>query len=133
MIINAILLNQNHFFGTIAKLNLVGIVNNQILLVLICFGIVLFALTLIYLLIRVLRKGMDSKSNNKSDISKVKNEAEKPKMAVLSEKENEVNAAIAMALHLYLDTSHYEESLVITMDLRDRIDTQWNSNIHYLN
>ena len=113
MIINAILLNQNHFFGTIAKLNLVDIVNNQILLVLICFGIVLFALTLIYLLIRVLRKGMDSKSNNKSDISKVKNEAEKPKMAVLSEKENEVNAAIAMALYLYLDTSHDEESLVI--------------------
>ena len=41
----------------------------------------------------------------------------------------EVSAAIAMALALYLDNQHDEESLVLTMNLSDRLNTQWNNKI----
>ncbi len=56
----------------------------------------------------------------------------------IADKENlsmvgEENAAIAMALHLYFNESHDEESNVLTFKTSTRSYTPWSSRIYNLN
>ncbi len=47
--------------------------------------------------------------------------------------QGEVSAAIAMALHLYFDEIHDEESNVLTFKERNRDYSPWNSRIYSVN
>lgn len=131
MIVNAILLNGNSFIETIKKISTKGVGEDQIVLFLIGFGVVFIALTLIYLLINGLSKIINNdfnkkkKSNNVEDNISKKTETE-PTM------NNEVNVAIAMALSMYFSVQHDEESLVLTMDIQERMSTQWNNKVQLI-
>jgi len=54
----------------------------------------------------------------------------KPEEAVKAELENDVNAAIAMALYLYITELHDQESNVITIQRVSKTYSPWSSKIY---
>lgn len=74
-------------------------------------------------------------------ISKVKakkhNSSERSKKVITSKEvfdvSGEENAAIAMALHLFFDEMHEDESGVVTIKTVERRYSPWSSKIHSMN
>ncbi len=99
---------------------------NAVTIFLIGFGVVFFALLIIYLIFAYLPKLLNIKIKKKSDAS--------PKTEVLttqtsSSTDSEIFAAIAMALSLHFEDHHDEESMILTLDINDRINSPWNTKI----
>ena len=104
---------------------------NAITIFIIGFGIVFAALISIYLFFNFLPKllTLNFKKKKKTTVAKTSGKSEKSESIV----DDEVYAAIAMALHLHLEDQHDEESMVLTLDLARNINTQWNSKIQNIN
>jgi Na+-transporting methylmalonyl-CoA/oxaloacetate decarboxylase gamma subunit len=102
---------------------------------LIGFGIVYAALIFIYLFFNNLPKFLNIKFKKepKSESSATTSEAKSSKTETSNSIDKEVNAAIAMALSLYLDDQHDDEPLVLTINIQDRLNSQWSSKIQNIN
>ena len=98
------------------------------------FAVVFTALIAIYGFFFFLPKLLSIKIGKKKT---EKLEKKKDKDLALSDdlntKNSEVYAAIAMSLALYFDDQHDEESLVLTINLEDRINSQWSSKLQNVN
>lgn len=105
---------------------------NAMTLFIIGFSVVFGALIVIYLLFLFLPKviNFDNIGKGKKKNKKQKTEAKKTK--VLAE-DSELYAAIAMALHLHFEDTHDEESMVLTMNIQERVSSQWSSKIININ
>ncbi len=89
--------------------------------------LILFFLSIIYLMLPKLldiyfQKKMESEGKGKRKVKASKGD-EQPL-------EGNVNAAIAMALHLYMNDMHDEESNVITIEDVRRTYSPWRSKIY---
>ncbi len=94
------------------------------------FGVVIIALVCIYLFFQNLPKLLNIKIGGKKESTA--QVAEQPKSNE-TKSNDEVYAAIAMAMHLHFEDMHDEESLILTMDINERLNTQWNTNVQYIN
>lgn len=100
---------------------------NAVTIFLIGFGVVFFALLVIYLIFSTIPRFLDIKIPKKT---KVENKnAETAGAAGKSEINNEVYAAIAMALSLHFEDHHDEESMILTIDLHDRLNSPWSAKV----
>ncbi len=103
---------------------------NAMTIFLIGFGIVFAALITIYLFFNFLPKLLNIKIKKKE---KGTSKTESVKEASNNTENQEVYAAIAMALHLNMEDMHDEESMVLTIDLQSIVNSQWNSKIQNIN
>ncbi len=104
---------------------------NAVTVFIIGFSVVFGALISIYLFFYFLPKivSFDGKKKKKS-------ESPKNKVSDITNQNNEnseVFTAIAMALHLHFEDMHDEESMILTMDIKDRVNTPWSSKIANIN
>ncbi|HNQ69486.1 MAG TPA: OadG family protein [Bacteroidales bacterium] len=100
--------------------------SNAITIFIIGFGVVFSALTIIYLFFAFFPKLL--KVNlKKKDKETVK--SENKSLNIIDNAESEVFAAIAMALSLHFEDVHDEESMILTINLNERLNSQWNSKI----
>jgi Na+-transporting methylmalonyl-CoA/oxaloacetate decarboxylase gamma subunit len=88
--------------------------------------VVIASLILLVILVQVVQSLV--KKNSKSKIVDAEQNADNVKNIPAEE-----IAAIAMALHLYLDNVHDEESNVLTIKRIERRYSPWNSKIYGLN
>ncbi|SHE48370.1 Oxaloacetate decarboxylase, gamma chain [Mariniphaga anaerophila] len=90
------------------------------------FGIVVFALTMLSVVFSRLPKIINMKFKKKSG------NTNKPESATTDDGhiEGNVTAAIGMALHLYLDEMHDEESNVVTIKQVRKAYSPWSSKIY---
>ncbi|MDD2387784.1 MAG: OadG family protein [Bacteroidales bacterium] len=107
---------------------------NAMTLFIIGFSVVFGALIVIYLLFFFMPKIINfdniGKGKKKKKNKKQKTEAEKTTEVT---ENSELYAAIAMALHLHFEDTHDLESMVLTMDIQDRVSSQWSSKIININ
>ena len=115
---------------------LLGIGTKNMVITFVGIAIVFVALTVLYLIFNTIPKLLGgaskarSKAKTRKEERKARKEAEKQKdlgdkpEGVLT---GEVNAAIAMALHLYFNELHDEESNIIT--IKDAPRTSWSSKV----
>jgi len=101
---------------------------NPVMISLIGMGIVFLSLTFLYLTFAFISNRINNWSRKK--VMKETNE-DVPKGTDLSVS-GEVNAAIAMALHLYLHQLRDEENTVLTIRKVARTYSPWNSKIYNL-
>lgn len=102
---------------------------NAFTIFIIGFGVVFAALLIIYLIFSALSKILKinikkSNSGAKSNVSATE---------VKTDVNSEIYAAIAMALSLHFEDTHDEESMVLTINLNDRLNSQWSSKIQNVN
>lgn len=93
---------------------------------LVCMGMVFFALSVLLIIYLMIPKILDIYFNNKLKLpvrSGNKNKEEEPI-------EGNVNAAIAMALHLMENEMHDDESNIITIDQIKKTYSPWSSKIY---
>jgi Na+-transporting methylmalonyl-CoA/oxaloacetate decarboxylase gamma subunit len=105
---------------------------NAITIFIIGFSIVFAALISIYLFFFFLPKIFNFDGKEKKRSKKVKKTIES-KGEEIKDENGEIIAAIAMALHLHFEDMHDEESMMLTMDIRDRVSSQWSSKIININ
>jgi len=105
---------------------------NAMTLFIIGFSVVFGALIVIYLLFFFLPKVFNFDAIGKPKEKKQKPEPKTEKSTEVTEN-SEIFAAIAMALHLHFEDAHDEESMVLTMDIQDRVSSQWSSKIININ
>ncbi|MDD2636716.1 MAG: OadG family protein [Bacteroidales bacterium] len=107
---------------------------NALSIFIIGFSVVFGALIVIYFLFFFLPKIVKfdniGKRKEKNETKETKQKIEKT--TAVSEN-SEIYAAIAMALHLHFEDAHDEESMVLTMDIQDRVSSQWGSKIININ
>ncbi|PLX06097.1 MAG: hypothetical protein C0596_16555 [Marinilabiliales bacterium] len=105
---------------------------NAMTVFLIGFSVVFAALISIYLFFYFLPRIISFEKKEKKG-KKVK----ETKVDVTKEEKiqgnKEIYAAIAMALHMHFEDMHDEESMVLTMDIKERAGTQWSSKIININ
>jgi len=87
------------------------------------------ALVILFYIYRLIPKIIDNSVRQKLRKKGKFNIAEKENLSIVGEE----NAAIAMALHLYFNESHDEESNVLTFKNSQRSYTPWSSRIYNLN
>lgn len=97
--------------------------------------IVLYVLSLIFILFQK-TLAASAKKNQQIKEKKVAKACEKTKNGSNqiietnpSHIENQVQAAIAMGLHFYLDEQHDDESLLLTIDSRERLSSPWSAKV----
>ena len=91
------------------------------------FGIVLFSLTMLFIVFSRLPKLVNMKFKKKRrDKSEKKSEEKKKEL----EMEGNVSAAISLALHLYFNELHDEESNIVTIKKVRKRYSPWNSKIY---
>lgn len=90
------------------------------------FGIVLFSLTLLFIVFSRLPKIINMKIKKKKGHS----ETEKPAKETELHLEGNVTAAISLALHLYFNELHDEESNVVTIKQVRKAYSPWSSKIY---
>ncbi len=105
---------------------------NAITVFIIGFSVVFGALISIYLFFNTLPKLINFNPKEKKVEKKVKEKAVTVKEEIKTE-DSEVFAAIAMALHLHFEDMHDEESMILTMDIKNRVNTQWGTKIANIN
>ncbi|NUQ80351.1 MAG: OadG family protein [Bacteroidetes bacterium] len=101
---------------------------NSIMFLIVGMGVVFLALFLLYLIFEGIGKGL-------AWINLIRTKTKKERAGVKStdlDVSGEVNAAIAMALHLHLNEIHDEENLVLTIRKVARTYSPWNSKIYNL-
>lgn len=96
-------------------------------LMLVGMGVVFSVLTLLYVVFGTLPKIMEMKT-----ILRKKDETGTSDLAKHHKKQltGEINAAISMALYMYLEEQHDEEELVLTQEKVSRIYSPWSSKIY---
>ena len=105
---------------------------NAITVFIIGFSVVFAALISIYLFFNTLPKLINFSPKEKKSEKKVKEKSVAVKEEIKTE-DSEVFAAIAMALHLHFEDMHDEESMILTMDIKNRVNTQWGTKIANIN
>jgi Na+-transporting methylmalonyl-CoA/oxaloacetate decarboxylase gamma subunit len=105
---------------------------NAITVFIIGFSVVFAALISIYLFFYFLPKVINFTPKDKKPDKKSIDKKVSPKENVKSE-DSEVITAIAMALHLHFEDMHDEESMILTMDIKNRVNTQWGTKIANIN
>lgn len=105
---------------------------NAITVFIIGFSVVFAALISIYLFFNFLPKLISFEKKEKKAKKTKETKVDVTKEDKIKENK-EVYAAIAMALHLHFEDMHDEESMVLTMDINERTNTQWNSKIININ
>jgi Na+-transporting methylmalonyl-CoA/oxaloacetate decarboxylase gamma subunit len=105
--------------------------SNAITIFIIGFSVVFGALIGIYAFFYFLPKIFNF-NNDKKKIAKTKKEIVVEDKSV-NDENSEIFAAIAMALHLHFEDMHDEESMVLTMDIQERLNSQWSSKIININ
>lgn len=103
---------------------------NAITIFLIGFGVVFAALITIYFIFNLLPKVFGIKLKKEKSV-KVDNATIKPEKAIKAD--DEVYAAIAMALSLHFEDAHDDEPMVLSINLNERLNSQWNSKIQNVN
>ncbi len=108
---------------------------NAITIFIIGFSVVFAALISIYLFFYFLPKIFKFNKPKSADNKPKKANKKVDKQIVESgnQENKEVYAAIAMALHMHFQDMHDEESMVLTMDINQRLNTPWNSKIISIN
>ncbi|MDD3740479.1 MAG: OadG family protein [Bacteroidales bacterium] len=98
--------------------------SSAITIFIIGFGVVFTALTIIYFCFLLIPKLLKVNLKKKEvENSEVKNEI------ITNDSDSEIIAAIAMALSLHFEDIHDEESMILTINLNDRLNSQWSSKI----
>jgi len=100
--------------------------SNALTIFIIGFGVVFTALIIIYFVFSVFPKllKINLKKKNKEEKKTVTD-----KSLVQEDYDSEVFAAIAMALSLHFEDVHDEESMILTINLNDRLYSQWSSKL----
>lgn len=91
------------------------------------FGIVIFSLTMLFIIFSRLPKLVNMKFNKKRRDKKQKQTEENMNDF---EMEGNVSAAISLALHLYFNELHDEESNIVTIKKVRKRYSPWNSKIY---
>lgn len=108
--------------------------SNALIITFLGFAIVFVVLVLLIFIISLFGKVMAPKANVKK--TTVNAEGEQSEITHTESREHIPaldSAAIAVALHLYFDDPHDEESGVITIKTVERRYSPWNSKIYGLN
>lgn len=105
---------------------------NAITVFIIGFSVVFAALISIYLFFYFLPKLLNINSKEKKSDKKVKGNKVSAKEETKTE-DSEVFTAIAMALHLHFEDMHDDESMILTMDIKNRVNSQWGTKIANIN
>jgi sodium pump decarboxylase gamma subunit len=101
--------------------------SNALIVTILGIGLVFFVLLLLICLLLIF--GIVAKKFNKSE-EPMSISQDETYQSVISENES---AAIAMALHLYYDDIHDDESYVITIKNTDNRYSPWSSKIYGIN
>ena len=108
--------------------------DNSIIIAVTGYIIVFIALTLLYIVFtnlpKVLNSGIKNRISGKSPFKERKKTSNVDRKEKEPELTGEVNAAIAMALHLYLNQYHDEESHAMTIKRVSRNYSPWSSKIY---
>jgi len=91
------------------------------------FGIVLFSLTMLFIVFSRLPKLVNMKFKKKR---RYKTEEKSQNKEEKLEMEGNVSAAISLALHLYFNDLHDEESNIVTIKKVQKRYSPWNSKIY---
>lgn len=103
---------------------------NAVTIFLIGFGVVFAALITIYFIFNLLPKVLSIKLKKQKSQTEAKTNI-KPEKEIKADEE--VYAAIAMALSLHFEDAHDDEPMVMSINLNDRLNSQWNSKIQNVN
>ncbi|HKI44288.1 MAG TPA: OadG family protein, partial [Balneolales bacterium] len=109
------------------QFNLNLIKGEDIELMLVGMGVVFSVLTLLYAVFGNLPKILKLKLTKGKRNQAAANETEGHHGKQLT---GEINAAISMALYIYLEEQHDEEDLVLTQEKVSRIYSPWSSKIY---
>lgn len=90
------------------------------------FGIVIMSLTLLFITFSKLPKLINMKFGKKSE----KNTKGKPSKEPDTHLEGNVTAAISLALHMYFNELHDEESNIVTIKQVRKTYSPWSSKIY---
>lgn len=93
------------------------------------YGIVFIALVIMYYVYTLVPKVINMNIRQKLRRQGRHKEAEKKTLDITGE----VNAAISLALHLYFDEMHDEESNIVTIKKVSKRYSPWSSKIYGLN
>ena len=96
-------------------------------LMLVGMGVVFTVLTLLYLVFSNLPKILKLKPSRRKTQETEANAAGSHHEEQLT---GEINAAISMALYIYLEEQHDEEEMVLTQEKVSRIYSPWSSKIY---
>ena len=91
------------------------------------FGIVLFSLTLLFVVFSKLPRLVNARPKRKKADKQKKEAAEKESDYAV---EGNVTAAISLALHLYFSELHDEESNIVTIKQVRKAYSPWSSKIY---
>lgn len=91
------------------------------------FGIVVFSLTVLFIVFSRLPRLVNMKFRKKSSAKKLKDKAEKEDDFAV---EGNVTAAISLGLHLYFSELHDEESNIVTIKQVRKRYSPWSSKIY---
>ena len=99
---------------------------NAVTIFIIGFSVVFSALIIIYLIFSVVPYLMKINIKKKS-----KPEVKAAEPVIITD--GEVYAAIGMALILHSEDQHDDESMILTLNINDRLNSPWNSKLQNLN
>lgn len=114
-------------------MNIIPLNTSVGVIALVCIAIVFLILFFLVIFYILMPKALDAYFSRSEKIKKsLKGEISPEKKVPTQEKpiEADVNAAIAMALHLYNNSLHDEESNVITIEQVKRVYSPWSSKIY---
>ena len=109
------------------QFDLSAIDSDGLVLVIVGYCIVFMALLLLYLFFRYLIPSILRVKIGKSRIHKGSDSSEKNQRIEIT---GEVNAAISMAIYLYLSELHDEESNILTIKRVSKVYSPWSSKIY---
>ena len=112
---------------TIIQFDLSAIDSDGLVLVIVGYCIVFMALLLLYFFFRYIIPSILRVKIGKSRIQKGSDSSEKNQRIEIT---GEVNAAISMALYLYLNELHDEESNILTIKRVSKVYSPWSSKIY---
>ncbi len=112
---------------TIKQFDLSAIDSDGLVLVIVGYCIVFMALLLLYLFFRYIIPSVLRVKIGKSRIHKGSDPSAKNQKIEIT---GEVNAAISMALYLYLNEMHDEESNILTIKRVSKVYSPWSSKIY---
>lgn len=110
------------------KIDFNAIDSNAIILSIIGYLIVFTALVTLYAVFFYMPKLLKFKINLKKQ--KTKKDAKSDILPLEEELTGEISAAISMALHLYFNQYHDEESTSMTIKRESRLYSPWSSKIY---
>ena len=112
---------------TIKQFDLSAIDSDGLVLVIVGYCIVFTALLLLYFFFRYIIPSILRVKIGKGRIHKDSDSSEKNQRIEIT---GEVNAAISMALYLYLNELHDEESNILTIKRVSKVYSPWSSKIY---